>query len=158
MPRPFLLVSQSDYLIQTVDIKSHVEWQTVQIQISWLLRSQLIWIYTVFKDRVYPGSAGQGLRGLNTLGRFSASLVMTALASRSDIGNNVRQQHWLRCWWQRQQCEICALSFVSQAKPRCLGKWNFIHTSAMINLAYCHQLLLTMIYILCLAEQCCLSI
>ena len=25
MPRPFLLVSQSDYLIQTVDIKSHAE-------------------------------------------------------------------------------------------------------------------------------------
>ena len=25
-------------------------------------RSQLIWIYTVYKGRVYPGSAGQGLR------------------------------------------------------------------------------------------------
>ena len=25
-------------------------------------RSQLIWIYTVCKDRVYPGSEGQGLR------------------------------------------------------------------------------------------------
>ena len=25
-------------------------------------RSQLIWIYTVCKGRVYPGSAGQGLR------------------------------------------------------------------------------------------------
>ena len=27
-------------------------------------RSQLIWIYTVCKGRVYPGSAGQGLKGL----------------------------------------------------------------------------------------------
>ena len=35
---------------------------TVQIQISWLLRSQLVWIYTVCKGRVYPGSAGRGLR------------------------------------------------------------------------------------------------
>ena len=26
-----------------------------------LFRSQLIWIYTVCKGRVYPGSAGQGL-------------------------------------------------------------------------------------------------
>ena len=42
----------------------------MQIQISWLLqkptvgffRSQLIWIYTVFKGRVYPCSAGQGLK------------------------------------------------------------------------------------------------
>ena len=38
MPHPFLLVSQSDYLIQIVDINSHTEWQTVQIQISWLLQ------------------------------------------------------------------------------------------------------------------------
>ena len=58
MPRPLPIFSQSDYLIQDVDINSHTEWQTVQIQ----FRSQLIWIYTVCKDRVYPGSAGQGLR------------------------------------------------------------------------------------------------
>ena len=32
----------------------------MQIQISWL-RSQLIWIYTVYKGCVYPGSAGQAL-------------------------------------------------------------------------------------------------
>ena len=30
--------SQSGYLIQIVDINSHSEWQTVQIQISWLLQ------------------------------------------------------------------------------------------------------------------------
>ena len=57
MPCPLLIFIQSDYLIQIVAINSHIEWQTVQIQI----RSQLIWIYTVCKDRVYPGSAGQGL-------------------------------------------------------------------------------------------------
>ena len=33
LPCPFLVVSQSDYLIQIVDINSHTEWQTVQIQI-----------------------------------------------------------------------------------------------------------------------------
>ena len=38
MPRPFLIGSQSDYLIQIVDINSQTEWQTVQIQISWLLK------------------------------------------------------------------------------------------------------------------------
>ena len=52
----------SDYLIQIVDINSHTKWQTVQMEISWLLRSQLIWIYTVCKDRAYPGSARQGLK------------------------------------------------------------------------------------------------
>ena len=35
-------------------------------QFSWLLRSQLIWIYIVCKDRVYPGSAGQGLISIDT--------------------------------------------------------------------------------------------
>ena len=65
MPCPLPIFSQSDSLIQAVDINSHTEWQTVQIQISWLLKkptgSALIWICTVCKGRVYPGSAGQGL-------------------------------------------------------------------------------------------------
>ena len=38
MSRPLLIVSQSDSLILIVDINSHSEWQTVQIQISWLLQ------------------------------------------------------------------------------------------------------------------------
>ena len=38
MPCPFPVFSQSDYLMQIVDINSHTEWQTVQIQISWLLQ------------------------------------------------------------------------------------------------------------------------
>ena len=38
MPCPFLIVSQSNYLIQVVKINWHTEWQTVQIQISWLLQ------------------------------------------------------------------------------------------------------------------------
>ena len=37
MPRPLLIFSQSDYLICIVAINSHTGWQTVQIQISWLL-------------------------------------------------------------------------------------------------------------------------
>ena len=64
MSQPFQIFSQSDYYIQIGDINSHTEWQTVLIQISWLLRSQLIWICTVFKGKVYRGSAGQGLRQL----------------------------------------------------------------------------------------------
>ena len=38
MPCPLLIVSQSNSLIQIVDINSHSEWQTVQVQISWLLK------------------------------------------------------------------------------------------------------------------------
>ena len=38
MPYPLLNVSISDYLIQGVDTNLHIEWQTVQIQISRLLQ------------------------------------------------------------------------------------------------------------------------
>ena len=39
MPHPLLISSQSDYLIQVFDRNSYIfKWQTVQIQISWLLK------------------------------------------------------------------------------------------------------------------------
>ena len=38
MPCPFLILSQSDYLIQIIDINSHTYWQKVQILISWFLK------------------------------------------------------------------------------------------------------------------------
>ena len=38
MPRPLLIFGQSDYLLQVVNTNSNTEWQTVQIQISWLLQ------------------------------------------------------------------------------------------------------------------------
>ena len=53
---------------------NHITWSRLWIQIHMLkdkqcrsrsvgfFRSQLIWIYTVYKDRVYLDSAGQGLR------------------------------------------------------------------------------------------------
>ena len=37
----FPIFSQSDYLIHVVDINSNTEWQTVQIQISWLLQKPI---------------------------------------------------------------------------------------------------------------------
>ena len=41
MPHPFLIFSPSDYLIQILDTNSHISWQTVQIQISWLLQKPI---------------------------------------------------------------------------------------------------------------------
>ena len=41
MPRPLLIFSQSVYLIQIVDTNSNTEWQTLQIQISWLLKKPI---------------------------------------------------------------------------------------------------------------------
>ena len=38
MPHPLLIFSQSDYLLPVVDTYWQTEWQTVQIQISWLYK------------------------------------------------------------------------------------------------------------------------
>ena len=61
MPRPLLILSQSGYLIQIVVINLHTRWQTVQIQISWLLQKPTDLDLHCLQNRVYPGSAGQGL-------------------------------------------------------------------------------------------------
>ena len=62
MPCPFLIVSQSDSLIQIVDIHSHSKWQKCISRSVSFFRSRMIWIYTVCKRWVYLGSAGQGLK------------------------------------------------------------------------------------------------
>ena len=62
MPCPLLIVSQSEFLIQIVDINPHTEWQTVQIQISWLLQKPTDLDLHCLQDWVYPGSAGKGLK------------------------------------------------------------------------------------------------
>ena len=47
MPRPHLIVSQSESLIYIGDINSHSDLETIQIQIGWFF-------HNVFKGRVYP--------------------------------------------------------------------------------------------------------
>ena len=60
MPCPLLIFSQSHYMIQIVGINSHNDKQC-RSRLVGFFRSQLIWIFTVCKVRVYLGSAGQGL-------------------------------------------------------------------------------------------------
>ena len=52
-----LIFSQSDCLVRIVPINSHTSWQTVQIQISWLLQKPTDLDLHCCKGRVYPGSA-----------------------------------------------------------------------------------------------------
>ena len=61
MSHPLLIFSQSGYLIQIVVINLHTQWQTVQIQISWLLQKPTDLDLHCLQNRIYPGSAGQGL-------------------------------------------------------------------------------------------------
>ena len=61
MPHPFQIFSQSDDLIQIVDINSYTEWQTVQIQISWLLQKATDLALHCLQRQDKSGSAGLGL-------------------------------------------------------------------------------------------------
>ena len=64
LPHPFLIFSQSDYLIQ-IHILNGKQCRSRSVG---FFRSQLIWIYTVCKGRLYPGSAGLGLRSYRSPG------------------------------------------------------------------------------------------
>ena len=61
MSCPLLIFGQSGYLIQIVAINLHTWWQTVQIQISWLLQKPTDLDLHCLQNRVYPSAAGQGL-------------------------------------------------------------------------------------------------
>ena len=76
----------------------------MQIKISWLHTSQLIWIYTVCKGSVYPSSAGQGLiypflffsryrffcSKINTKQIMAVYMVLTLLTS--DVSGSCRRR------------------------------------------------------------------
>ena len=59
-----------------------------------LFRSQLILIYTVGKDRVYPGSAGQGLKIQSA---YNVEVDRAAKVSFSAGQNHLIQIFLMRC-------------------------------------------------------------
>ena len=66
---PFLIVSQSDCLIQVVDINSHTEWQTVQIQFIWLLQKPTGLNLHCLLRHGMSCSAREGLNAVSEQGR-----------------------------------------------------------------------------------------
>ena len=98
MPGLLLILSQSGYLIQTVAINLHTWWQTVQIQISWLLQKPTDLDLHCLKNRIYPGSAGQGLRLVFAIPKwgfcYSISNITTVPLIRPLLGRTI---DWL-CW------------------------------------------------------------
>ena len=106
-------------MTQVVDTNYHTQWQTVQIQISWLP------MYTVSKGRVYPGSARPRLTFSSSLWGF----VITVL-NKDDLQTkllNTNQTGWMSkltiC------CKFFFIAFVQGFKlhshvPFCL-QWKF---------------------------------
>ena len=62
MIRPILIVSQSDSLIQSVAINSHIESQAVQIQIRWLLKKPTdLYLHCLQRHGIFGFSSVQQL-------------------------------------------------------------------------------------------------
>ena len=61
LPHPFLTVNQSDNSMLFVTSIHKLNEKQCRSWSDGFWRSHLIWIYTVFKENAYPGSAGQGL-------------------------------------------------------------------------------------------------
>ena len=135
MPRSFQIFSQSDNLIQIFYINLHTEWRTVQIQISWLLRRQLIWIYNVCKGRVYPGSAGQGLSkylnsdfyALCTFKTSKISIVTSQISRKSSTGCD----RSLRGHYQKTYHKIPTYTYIRAQQDK--GKGNIWIQTSMLD-------------------------
>ena len=67
-PRPLLIFSQSEWLIWIVPINSHTWWQTVQIQINWLLQKPTDLDLHCLLGQGMSCSAREGLRPLSVFG------------------------------------------------------------------------------------------
>ena len=106
-----LTFSQSDYLIQIVDINSQTSWQIVQIQIRWLLQ-----IYTVCKGRVYSGSAGLWLRYMAAVkAQISLEIQTVNSLQHSSLYSMVSDISWLKDV-SKQKCINYLWSFLLYRK------------------------------------------
>ena len=72
---PLLIFSQSDYLIQVVDTNSHTLWQTMQIQISWLLQD--------------PSDLGLCCLQMQGISMFSRTRVNSLGANNKIVANDI---------------------------------------------------------------------
>ena len=91
MPRTLLIVSQSDSLIQIVDINFNSEWQTVHIQISWL---------SGFACLQRQGISGFSMTRVND--NRICLILLLVLQTRDPVycsKNQGRIQSGWWCWW-----------------------------------------------------------
>ena len=112
MPRPLLIFSQSDYKIGLL-LQIHIlnGKQCRSRSVGFFFRSQLIWIYTVCKGKVYPGSAGQGLikSGFINLGQVMRECPKSFLEGVRDYwqGQSLREAYSINRWGIKWVLIIC---------------------------------------------------
>ena len=154
MPRTLLIVIQSDYLIQIVDINSYSKDKQCG--------SRSVWIYTVCKGRMYPESAGLGLLiGSNQSSKNtrkaitlqSLDLNIKLLIVRNDWGTSKPHIVYTRCAaWSGTVRFACTVHFFSVSSNNMnLIKQSeiLVHTwtvKAQIHVFYLHQWLVQKSY------------
>ena len=104
MPRRLLIFSQSGYLTHIVAINLHTWWQTVQIQISWLLQKLTDLDLHCLQNRVYLGSAGQGLTSARSPWYYTFDLDVKLQPNKIMLKHPDMSVHWsfmstLYCQW-----------------------------------------------------------
>ena len=99
-----ITVRKSDYVIQIVDINSYIEWQTVKIQISWLLHKPTDQDLHYLQRQGISGSAGQGLICL----LISMSTYTENEPAHDKTYNKTCDQRRLRSAWESSRI-ACAL-------------------------------------------------
>ena len=104
MPRRLLIFRQSGYLTHIVAINLHTWWQTVQIQISWHLQKLTDLDIHCLQNRVYLGSAGQGLTSARSPWYYTFDLDVKLQPNKIILNHPDISVHWsfmstLYCQW-----------------------------------------------------------
>ena len=111
--RSFLIFSQSDYLIQIKLLQIHIlNGKQSRSRSVGFFRSQLIWICTFCKGRVYPGSAGQGL---NEKVKATSHIGRSIRNTNNDFNNFIYYS-----WITEQENKI---QNVNKTEPRQAKLW-----------------------------------
>ena len=119
MPQPLLLFSQSDYLVQIVDTNSHTKWQTVQIQISWLLQKPNDMDLHCLQRQGISGFRRTRVKSMHTplpsaclsVTRFSKLSEWAPGSQESRNKNSLMMQYWGTFYSRHTALNISAVKF-----------------------------------------------
>ena len=97
MPRPLLIFSQSDYLIQIIDTNSNTEWQTVQIQ-----KPTDLDLHCLQRQGIF-GSAGLGLKYMQPI--FLVFMIFHDIS----VWHPAKEIHWYDTFdlLMERSCFVC---------------------------------------------------
>ena len=144
MPHLLLTVSQSDCLLIHIHILNDKQCRSRSVG---FFRSQLIWVYTVCKGKVYLGSVGPGwdiqtpyLNPYHTGLKISASPFYYLLRCHKTIGwvfNIVDTDLWSQLIWICTVCHYASPQKMAKLLLYRLKFWANVHLSIHLSVHQC---------------------